>query len=494
MNRSRILIGLVATALVTLGLGAVGQSPASASFVGNTICGNAIPPGGVPALKHFIVIKPENQSWDDFNAYDGTLPNGFEYNTLTSGPGSAPLAVNQSGSANTTYHSDVSNQVNNKGLEQLCSYSDTFAGTSHISTDNYFTEMTGWYPTDSLQDCSSGTGSLCDSDETVLGYGSNYAPFPAGSVQPFNYAPISIYRQMLTNGNTFMIYQQENATVSPVGSDCNNNPSYRNRDPIKWLTTTMGGTMSLATCQAHDKWTPDLTDTNVANNPFAAALANRTLPQITELLPDKTNMSEVEGTDPTLPCFQNVTKSLVNGTILRKCRITLSDAWIGKMVKMITASADYQAGNTAIAITYDEGSGWAVGRSGIGDTDTKGQDCLTGMVSRHTTEDTNAAQTAGLTWLQDNPSCFVPFFIVYPYAPAGYHYPLQTGANGALYEQNFALPSVFITEQDLLGLNRTVWTNQTGPYSCGSRAADAGVVTPCYSSFATFYHLPGSIS
>ncbi len=63
-------------------------------------------------------------------------------------------------------------------------------------------------------------------------------------------------------------------------------------------------------------------------------------------------------------------------------------------------SASYQAGNTLILITYDEGTG----------ADAKtGEDC--------TNQALDLPITNGVSAHQD--SCHIPLFVVYPYTPTG---------------------------------------------------------------------------
>lgn len=57
----------------------------------------------------------------------------------------------------------------------------------------------------------------------------------------------------------------------------------------------------------------------------------------------------------TLPAFSFVTPNLCND--LHDCAIERADDWLARVIPMIVASATYQAGRTAIFLTFDEGEG-----------------------------------------------------------------------------------------------------------------------------------------
>ena len=147
----------------------------------------------------------------------------------------------------------------------------------------------------------------------------------------------------------------------------------------------------LSDCKANDVAVPDLTATSGA---FYNDLTNQTLPTFGFITPSLTNDGEGPGGYPA------------------------ADAWLGKFVSLVQASPSYQAGNTLLLITNDEGTG----------TDAvKGEDC------------TNQARD--LAGLQE--SCHVPFFVVYPWVSGGAdatffdHYSLTR-----TIEELFALPLI----------------------------------------------------
>ena len=73
----------------------------------------------------------------------------------------------------------------------------------------------------------------------------------------------------------------------------------------------------------------------------------------------------------TLPSFSFVTPDLCDDT--HNCSIGTGDAWLGKWVPKITASSSYQAGNTVLIVTWDEGTGGTAGESCA--TNTSDQSC-----------------------------------------------------------------------------------------------------------------------
>jgi hypothetical protein len=76
-------------------------------------------------------------------------------------------------------------------------------------------------------------------------------------------------------------------------------------------------------------------------------------------------------TTGTLPSFSFVTPNLCDDT--HDCPISSGDAWLSTWVSRITASPAYQAGNTALIITWDEGTHGTAGESCA--TNTTDQSC-----------------------------------------------------------------------------------------------------------------------
>jgi phosphatidylinositol-3-phosphatase len=73
----------------------------------------------------------------------------------------------------------------------------------------------------------------------------------------------------------------------------------------------------------------------------------------------------------TLPSFSFITPNLCNDT--HDCSITTGDNWLKAWVPKIVASPAYQSGNTALFITWDEGSGGSSGEACA--TNTSDQSC-----------------------------------------------------------------------------------------------------------------------
>lgn len=79
----------------------------------------------------------------------------------------------------------------------------------------------------------------------------------------------------------------------------------------------------------------------------------------------------------TLPAFSFVTPNLCND--MHDCSVATGDSWLQSWVPKITASPSYQAGNTALFITWDEDDG------------TSGNHVATIVVSPYTTPGTQSA-------------------------------------------------------------------------------------------------------
>ena len=135
-------------------------------------------------------------------------------------------------------------------------------------------------------------------------------------------------------------------------------------------------------CDAHDIAVTDLT-----------AQSGRTL---------------VRPPDQTLPAFSFVTPNARQqqaGAATRAHGEQTGDALLQQFLSTVQQSNSYQAGNTLVLITYDEGAG-------------------SGDVDAARTAPTRALDlpvTNGVSAHQD--SCHIPLFVVYPYTPAGDHDP-----------------------------------------------------------------------
>jgi phosphatidylinositol-3-phosphatase len=143
----------------------------------------------------------------------------------------------------------------------------------------------------------------------------------------------------------------------------------------------------LPDCRANDLPVADLT---AGTGAFASDLADQTLPSFGFVTPNLQDDGEGPG------------------------GYSAADKWLGKFVALVQSSASYQAGNTVLIVTNDEGTGSDSARA---------EDC------------TN--QTRDLAGQQE--SCHVPFFVVYPWA----------GGKDSTFFDHY---SVTRTVQDLFGL------------------------------------------
>jgi phospholipase C len=113
---------------------------------------------------------------------------------------------------------------------------------------------------------------------------------------------------------------------------------------------------------------------------FYDALQTQTLPSFSWVTPDKAHDGE--------------------GSSDAATALNQADTWLAGFTALVEQSASYRSGNTLVLITYDEG---------FGHDERNGEDC------------TNAALDLpvvnGISAHQD--SCHIPFFVVYPYTPAG---------------------------------------------------------------------------
>jgi hypothetical protein len=91
----------------------------------------------------------------------------------------------------------------------------------------------------------------------------------------------------------------------------------------------------------------------------------------------------------TLPRFAFITPNLCND--MHDCSITTGDNWLKAWVPKIVASSAYQSGNTALFITWDEGSGGTSGESCV--TNTSDQSChvATIVISPYTKKGTKSS-------------------------------------------------------------------------------------------------------
>jgi phospholipase C len=214
------------------------------------------------------------------------------------------------------------------------------------------------------------------------------SPGGCGSVTACQDPSMNVYRQLQIAGLTWGAYMEG----MPSSCDPTSNPAsfYKiGHNPPLFYTDIASG------CPLHDVGVPDL---GSAAGAFYSDLQNQTLPSFSWISPDTENDGDSRCT---------------NGV---DCALTKADTWLSNFIPIVTASRDYQSGSTLVLITYDEGTG----------KDTRqGEDCT------NMTADLNGTQ----------PSCHLPFFVVYPYVPAG--------ATDSTFFDHY---SVTRTIEDLFGL------------------------------------------
>ncbi len=243
-------------------------------------------------------------------------------------------------------------------LTKSCGSATAMFGATHTSAANYLALSAGEYPTASPPGC--GSISTCHDNNDNL------------------------YHQLETAGLSWKSYQESmNGACSTSGS----NYKIGHNPPLFYTD------ISHASCLANDLAVPDLTA-------LSGALW--------------TNLQ-----NQSLPSFSWVTPNLLNDG---EGQMSTTDNWVKKFIVTVEQSASYQAGNTAVLITYDEGTG--------ADRVT-GEDCTNQSLDMPIINNTSAHQD----------SCHVPFFVVYPYTPAG-------SSDGAFFDHY----SVTKTMEDLFGL------------------------------------------
>jgi hypothetical protein len=185
-----------------------------------------------------------------------------------------------------------------------------------------------------------------------------------------HYSVPSLFQQVEQSQRQWRSYHEsmpQNCYPSDVGNyPADHNPAVL-YDPIA------------STCQT---WDVPLGD--ASSGAFARDLANNSLPAFAFVVPDACDSTET-------------------------CPIATGDAWLSQWVPLITASAAYRSGNTAVFIAWDEGN-----------KGTSGEDCLSN------TNDT---------------SCHVAFFVLSPYT--------RPGTQSATFFSHYSL---LRTTEELLGL------------------------------------------
>jgi hypothetical protein len=252
------------------------------------------------------------------------------------------LSYNQVvGSANAPYETSLASR---------CGVAPDYFAATHTSAANYMAVAGGQFPTSSPAGCGSARACATPQD--------------------------NLYNQLTSAGQTWGGYQESMPTAcAPAGSGANT-PSHTlysvGHNPPVFYTD-----ISHASCQASDVGVADL---SAPAGAFYSALQNQSLPSFSWITPSAANDAEGPGT-----AAQNE---------------QVADAWLQRFMTTVSQSSSYQAGNTVVLITYDEGSGR--------DKQT-GENCTNESLDLPVVNTVSAHQE----------SCHVPLFVAYPYTPAG---------------------------------------------------------------------------
>ncbi len=228
-------------------------------------------------------------------------------------------------------------------LAGKCGSATAMFAATHTSAANYLAASAGEYPAASRRGCPS-LWACAD--------GSN-----------------NLYRQLDSAGLTWRSYQESMPTACAASSGgtykIGHNPPIFYRD------------IPISECRSHDLPVAAL---SARSGPLWNALQNQTLPSLSWVTPNKAHDGEAS---------RNRTAALLE-----------ADTWLAGFVALVTQSPSYQAGNTLLLVTYDEGFG--------GDART-GEDC--------TDQSRDLPVVNGISAHQD--SCHVPLFVVYPFTSPG---------------------------------------------------------------------------
>ena len=194
--------------------------------------------------------------------------------------------------------------------------------------------------------------------------------YPSASVHGCDYAACAssettIYQQLDSAGRAWKAYEE----AMPTACDKSDAPSYKiGHNPPLFAT----GIRS-SECLARDVPVGSLTAKSGA---FWNDLRARRVRPVSWITPDTSN-------DGANSCGDS-------------CALSTADTWLHNFVSLVAASAEYRSGNTVIVVTYDEGTGADY---------TVGENCSDKI-----------ADVAG-----SQPSCHVPFFVIYPGTKPGAH-------------------------------------------------------------------------
>jgi phosphatidylinositol-3-phosphatase len=260
-------------------------------------------------------------------------------------------------------------------LAATCGTATRAFGATHTSAANYLALVSG--TVSHYSGC--GTVSAC----TALGQ-------------------TNLFSQLDAAGLTWKSYEED--MPAPCGPTSNATTYKIGHNPALFY--------KLADCKANDVPVADLTAPTGA---FAEDLADQTLPTFGFITPSLVDDGEGPGGYPA------------------------ADRWLGRFVALVQASPAYQAGNTMLIVTNDEGSGADA---------VNAEDCTN-----------RSRDLAG-----NQESCHIPFFIVYPWA---------SGKDATFFTHY----SVTRTVQDLFGL-----TPMAGSITAQTLVGHFGIALPATGS------------
>ncbi len=275
--------------------------------------------------------------------------------TLCGNPGPAPAPVQHVIVVmleNLSYHQVIgsADAPYQNSLASQCGSAPDYFGATHTSAANYLAMSAGEFPSASIPGC--GTAKAC-ADPSA-----------------------SLYSQLASAGLSWGVFAESMPSACDPTSSGSNTQAHDlysvGHNPAVFYTG-----ISAVLCQADDVGVPSLTAQSGA---FWNDLQNQTLPSFSWVTPNTVDDGEGPGTNA-----QNE---------------QTADAWLQKFIGLVQQSGSYQAGNTLVLVTYDEGTGA---------DKVNGEDC--------TNQSLDLPVTGGISAHQD--SCHVPLFVVYPFTPAG---------------------------------------------------------------------------
>ena len=237
-------------------------------------------------------------------------------------------------------------------LASTCGVAPDYFGATHTSAANYLGISAGQYP--------------------------STAPPGCGSVSACSTSQDNLYDQLTKANLSWRAYIESmpsNCYPKSSGGNTKAHDLYSvGHNPVVFYTD-----IPAATCQADDVAVPSLT---ASSGQFYTDLQNQTLPSFSMVIPNTVDDGEGPGSKA-----QNQ---------------QTSDNWLQNFIGVVKGSPSYQAGNTLLLVTYDEGSAFYSDYA-------VGENC--------------ASQSADLPLnskgLSPQESCHVPTFVIYPHTPAG---------------------------------------------------------------------------